>query len=189
MGRMDKELIYKFVFYSKKLLNGLLFYVGWFICVIAAAKNRPEWALVATVAIVAAHFILYDKRWKDFILLVVLSSAGLLIDTFFLWAGWISYQSPNRFFIHLAPLWIVCLHAIFSTTINHSLAWLKNYLFASSFLGAGGIAWTYLAGQRLGAIDLLLPNFLSLLAIGCVWFFYLPCVYWFSLQLDKKYGE
>lgn len=171
--------------YSKRFLNGILFYVGWFVCIAAAANNTVGWAYIATFAILAAHFLLQDYRLKDFILLIALSAAGFLIDTFFLRAGLLSYHSPNPWFGGIAPFWVVCLHAIFATSINHSLAWLKGRTYLDAILGAGGIAWTYFAGARLGAIDFTLSPPLALAIIGGVWFFYLPLVYWFSLQLDN----
>ncbi len=186
---MDTGLIFKIMQYTKRLLNGLLFYIGWFACVVAAAKNAVHWAYIATFAILAAHFILQSHRLKDFILLITLSFAGFLLDSFFLHAGWLSYHSPNPWFATLAPFWVVCLHAIFSTSINHSLAWLKRRTYLEAILGAGGIAWTYLAGARLGAIDFLIPIPRALIGIGAVWFFYLPLVYWFSLWLDEKLGD
>jgi Protein of unknown function (DUF2878) len=186
---MDKKLAVKMGLYSKRFLNGLLFYAGWFVCIAAAKKNQYHLALYVTLVILITHFAFYNQRRKDLILLCTLSTAGLLMDTSFMRAGWLSYQSPNQWLPEIAPFWVGCLHAIFSTTINHSLAWLKIYPFYSALLGSAGIAWTYFAGQKLGAIEILIPNPLALIAIGSIWFFYLPAVYGFSKWLDKIFGD
>lgn len=186
---MTKDLILKLIGLSKRLLNGFFFYLGWFVVVLAAAKDNPTFGVFITGILLGLHFLLFDQNRKDLVLLVVLSTAGFFLDSFYIWAGWLHYHSPNHWLPQFAPLWIVCLHAIFATSINHSLAWLKAFPPYAGVLGTFGIVTTYLAGARMGAIDFIAPYQWVLFYIGCIWFFYLPAVYWFSRWLDRKIGD
>lgn len=186
---MDKEFLYKLFFYSKKLLNGALFYAGWFYCVMSAAKGYPQEALFVTAAILIIHFLVFEQRRKDVILLITMVPIGFLLDSSYAYFGWVRFHSPNPLYPWMAPLWVLSLYAIFAITLNHSLSWLKAKPLYSAVLGTGGIASTYLAGLRLGAIDFIEPWYIVLGGIGAIWFFYTPALFAFCRYLDKRLGD
>jgi hypothetical protein len=80
--------------------------------------------------------------------------------------GWIAY--PNGALIAgTAPIWIVAMWVVFSTTLNVSLAWLKRSLPLAVLFGAVGGPIAYVAGEKLGGLVFVQPTpALIALAIG-----------------------
>lgn len=171
----------------KKLLNGVLFYIGWFFIVVSAAQGLPLKAFFFAVMTMVFHFTFIDRQAKECVLVASLVGFGFILDTIFVLLGLLVYESPDPWISWGAPLWILGIHAIFASTIYHSLSWLGNYPWVSAVLGALGSFFTYVAGNRLGAVVFLLPGIWSPIIIGAVWFFYLPLVYLYADWLKRRF--
>jgi hypothetical protein len=52
---------------------------------------------------------------------------------------------------------MLCLWIVFATTLGHSLRWLMNRPVAAAVAGAIGGPLAYLAGGRLGALEIATP--------------------------------
>ena len=73
--------------------------------------------------------------------------------------------------------------ALFSTTLNVSMAWLKNRLVLASVMGAVFGPLSYLAGQRLGAIELL-DTRSAIVALAMIWALVMPVLTYAAARLD-----
>lgn len=78
--------------------------------------------------------------------------AGLAWESLLVSLGLFRYGSGN-FLAGLAPYWILALWAQFATTLNLSLAWLKDRALLAATFGAVGGPLAFWAGQRLGALE------------------------------------
>ena len=149
----------------EKIVNFSLFQLGWFICILGASWNKPYLALCASVIILLTHLHLTNYKKNDLKLLVLSACIGFFFDGLLQYSGMILYNNPGWSF-PLTPLWIVMLWLLFSITLNHSLAWLKNRIILSVLFGAVGGPLAYLAGESLGAITVTNPQTIIILAAG-----------------------
>jgi hypothetical protein len=86
-------------------------------------------------------------------------------------------------FSGIAPYWILAMWALFSTTLNLSMGWLKSSRLLASFMGAVFGPLSYLAGRRLGAIELV--NFSSsMIALAVIWAVVMPILMYAASRFD-----
>lgn len=143
--------------------------VGWFACALGAADGYP-WAGPAVVAIYLAVFLFQSSALRqdaEFILLAAL--AGAIIDGLLRGSGFFIYQSAVPEIDWIAPVWIIAMWMLFATTFNASLRWLRERPFSALLLGLLFGPLSYYAGQRLGAIDFVYPNMVTLPALALLW--------------------
>jgi hypothetical protein len=93
-------------------------------------------------------------------------------------AGWLTYPS-GMFLSYLAPYWIVAMWALFSTTLNVSLKWMKGHLLLASVFGAIGGPLAYLGGYRLGGVELTEPT-AAMVALSIGWALMMPLLMYLS---------
>jgi hypothetical protein len=83
----------------------------------------------------------------------------------------------------VAPYWILAMWALFSTTLNLSMGWLKNSLVLASVMGAIFGPLSYVAGQRLGAI--VLVDFVSsMVMLAIIWALVMPILVFAASRFD-----
>ena len=163
-------------------VNFVLFQIGWFSCVLGAANGMAWLGPVVVLMVVAVHLKMSLRPGKEFRLIAMAMGIGLLVDTLLLSTGWLSYPS-GAWFGMLAPYWIVAMWALFATTLNVSMGWLKERPFLAVIMGAIGGPMSYYAGQKLGAIEL--THFsLALAALAVAWAIAMPLLAWLSVRLD-----
>ncbi|HSG66297.1 MAG TPA: DUF2878 domain-containing protein, partial [Gammaproteobacteria bacterium] len=73
----------------------------------------------------------------------------------------------------IAPHWILAMWALFATTLTGCLRWLGRSLWLAAILGALGAPASYVAGARLGGVELIDP-LRALTALGTGWAIALP---------------
>ena len=73
---------------------------------------------------------------------------------------------------------MVALWMLFASTLNASMGWLAGRFAVAAALGAVFGPLSYLAGARLGAIELHANTAVSLTAIAVVWAGALPALLW-----------
>jgi hypothetical protein len=81
-------------------------------------------------------------------------------------------------------LWIIALWITLGLTLNHSMAWMRRYIWASVALGAIGSPLSYFAGSRLGAAELPADLTWPMLAFGLSWGVLMPALTWLSKKLS-----
>ena len=75
----------------------------------------------------------------------------------------------------MAPYWLIVMWALFATTINQSMAWLKDKLIIAAVMGAIFGPMAFVAGEKLGAVEFANePAAMVLLAVG--WGILMPLV-------------
>ena len=167
---------------NRKLLNFVSFQVGWFSCVLGAANGSSWLGPLVASAVVLFHVLTAEKAINEVRLVLIAVTLGLVCDGFLLNSGWIKYNSASAY-AGIAPYWILAMWAMFATTLNLSMSWLKSSLLLSSVLGAIFGPLSYFAGQRLGAIEI--QNFgASVVALAIIWAIAMPLLMFAASRFD-----
>jgi hypothetical protein len=164
------------------LVNAIAFQAGWFATVLGAANGMPWLGPVAVLLVGGLHLRSSRRPAIELRLLMIAMALGLMFDSLLLATGWITY--PNGFWAPgLAPYWIVALWALFATTLNVSLRWLRGRDALAIVFGAVGGPLSYLAGARLGAMSFLdaVP---ALIALAVGWGALMPFLTRLAARLD-----
>jgi hypothetical protein len=169
---------------SRTLINFAAFQAGWFSCVLSAANGLPWLGLLVVCLIVALHLRTADHPSHELQLLALCMVMGLVFDSLLVGSGWVRYPS-GMLFSGIAPYWILAMWALFSTTLNHSMGWLKNSLVLAFVMGAVFGPLSYLAGQRLGAIELV-DFWSSMVALAIIWAVVMPVLVYAAGHFDGK---
>lgn len=167
---------------NSKLVNFVAFQFGWFACVLGAANGFPWLGVLAVGMIVIFHIRTADNRAHEVQLLALAVVLGLVFDSLLVSSGWVRYPS-GMLIPGLAPYWIIAMWALFSTTLNLSMSWLKGSLVVASVMGAVFGPLSYLAGQRLGAIELVDPVS-SMILLAIIWAGVMPLLVFASNRFD-----
>jgi hypothetical protein len=162
--------------------NIALFQAGWFACVLGAAHGLPWIGAMAAAAIVAWHALRAARPVRELALIGVAVALGALFETVLLQSGFVRFPHGGLF-DGLAPYWMVALWALFATTLNVSLRWLRAHPALGALLGAIGGPVAYYAGARLGAIELAAAGG-SLAAIAIGWALLTPLLLASARRLD-----
>ncbi|MCW8900067.1 MAG: DUF2878 domain-containing protein [Gammaproteobacteria bacterium] len=154
------------------ILNIVLFQLGWFACVLSAASNQPMLGAIAAVIIISIHLFI-SKQYKEELRIIAIAMViGLVWDSLIVSMGWITYQS-GMVFSFLAPYWIVLMWALFATTLNFSMSWLKGKVLLAAIFGAVAGPLAYYAGVKLGAVEF--NNVMnSLISLSIGWAIFTP---------------
>src|SRR5262245_25306991 len=163
-------------------INIVAFQAGWFACVLGAACGWPWAGVAAAAAIVAWHVARAPRPGGELKLVGAAIVAGALADSALATSGWIQF-APQALADGLAPWWILAMWALFATTLNVSLRWLRERFALAAALGflAGPLA--YWGGAKLGAIELRQPG-MALAALAFEWGLVLPGLLAAARRLD-----
>lgn len=164
------------------LINFLVFQLGWLAVVLGGASSWHWAGTVLVVAIVTYHLFRATQPRQEVFLILAALAIGAVWDSMLVWSGLLSYANGV---LHgdLAPHWIVAMWALFATTLNVSLRWLKGRWFLAVIFGAIGGPLAYYAGFRLGAVDMAnQPDALMALAIG--WAMIMPLLMYLSQHFN-----
>lgn len=176
MFRVNKTLVYR-------LINFLIFYIGWGFCLAGAVKGRPFVGPVLVAGLLLYHLVQTKFYRPDLVLIPLMAILGTLNDSLYLNLGLVHYAGGYELFPYLAPLWITAIWVLFAMSVNHSLIWLSYSLPLAALFGAGGGAMSYFAGKRVGAISFPHGEVVTLLGIALVWFFLMPAISWLASRL------
>jgi len=168
---IQRKLLIQRIF---KVLKTLFFIIGptigWFACVIGAAKGLFWLGPLLVALLLLASIHIKGSRYLSRILILFSASIvfGLLFDSLLI--GFDIY-TPKRWLMPapLATLWLLALWANFSITIDTSLKWFQNHPGYAVILGAifGPIA--YFSGQRLEALTIIRPTGVAILILAIAW--------------------
>ena len=168
---------------TKNFWNLISVNIGWLACITGAARGHHWLGLVVVPILFVIHITVIERRKirKIFIVALATTAIGFLMDTTLIIVGAVE---PNRW-VMPAPfttIWDLMIWANFSLTLDVSLRFLQKRPLVAAFLGAICAPGTYYAGDRLGALNFSEPVFSSLLWVGAVWLFAMPC-----LSLTARY--
>lgn len=166
----------------KQALNFILFQLGWFTCVLGAAHNVAWLGPVTVLAIVVIHLVLSLRPSAELKLVLWAMTLGLATDSLLLASGWLSY-SGGSLAGAFAPYWLVAMWALFATTLNVSMRWLKGRFGLAILMGAIGGPLSYYGGQKLGAMQFIAPM-QALIALAIAWAIAMPLLMWLAERFD-----
>lgn len=172
----------------KRLINMASFYGGWLICMQEATGSNPLIGPLFVAALLTYHLAVTNTFKVDLILIIALALTGTLIDSLYIWFGFIVFKGGYACCPNLAPLWITSLWALYGSSVNHSMEWLKiNFFLVAAPLGAMGAISSYLVGFELEAAIPMQPLSITLAIIGVVWALVVPLSLIFSRFLKKNF--
>jgi len=135
------------------LANVLAFQAGWLACVLGGAYQRPWLGTAVAAVIVAVHLAGARARAREAALVGLVAVIGFTWDSALVALGWFDYGS-GTVVDGAAPLWILALWALFATTLNVSLRWLRGRPLLAAALGAVGGPLAFYTGASLGAVTM-----------------------------------
>ena len=156
-----------------RLLNFAMFYLGWFACVLCAGRGQLWLGPAMVGVLLLVHLSVAANRAQEARLILAIGLLGFSIDTLQASAGLYAFTHTS-IVPWLCPLWMVALWMIFATTLNSSMAWLAGRYRVAAALGALCGPVSYVAGARLGAIELSSNALVSLGGIALVWALAMP---------------
>jgi hypothetical protein len=168
------------------ILNVVAFQVGWFSCVLGAAHELPWAGTAIAAAISVAHVARAARPAQEAKLILATVLIGALWDSSLAALGWLSFVS-GVLIDATAPHWILGMYALFATTLNISLNWLKGRWLIAALLGAAAGPLSYWAGARLGAV-VLLDQVPALVALGIGWAVMMPLLMALASRYDGIHG-
>ena len=162
--------------------NFILFQLGWFACVIGAASDIPWSGTFLVMAILGYHLYSANDAETELRLLALVLLIGFIWDSLLVAFGILEYSS-GLFHASLAPHWIIAMWALFSSTLNVSMNWLKGHYLVAGIFGAIGGPLAYYAGLKLGAVSMPSTTVaLGVLAIG--WALIMPALVYLSQRFN-----
>lgn len=164
------------------IINALVFQAGWLCCVLAGANHLPWLGTLTALLIVACHVTHAKDARKELSLILIAGGIGVAWDSLLVYAGWLQY--PSGILIEgTAPHWIVAMWLLFATTLNVSLKWLKQRLLLAGVLGAISGPAAYLAGWKLGGVQMPDPV-IAMGVLGFGWALFMPLLVTLSNRFD-----
>ena len=166
-----------------RLVNYLLYQIGWLTCVLGAARGHPWSGAAVALILVGAHVVLVRRRRTEIELILCAAGIGAVADSVQTALGIVTFRSGSLV-PWLCPPWIVVLWMQFATLLRFCLSWVSGRYLLASALGLVGGPLAFFAGARLGAADLHPNRVLSLVSFAVVWAAASPLL----VRLAKRHG-
>ncbi|MBC7756569.1 MAG: DUF2878 domain-containing protein [Bdellovibrio sp.] len=164
------------------IVNFVLFQIGWFVCVLGAAKQMPWVGVIFMLCFLAWHLSQALRAKHELILVIITVIIGGIYDFMMTSNHLLTYQSPG-WGAALPAAWILALWAEFAMILNVSLRWMKKRYVIALLFGAIGGPLAYIGAARLGAVSIdALP--LSYVALSVGWAIVTPLLLFLSEKLD-----
>lgn len=168
------------------LANILGFQLIWWTCILFG-----NIALPIAVILISCHIYFHQKPAEEIRVILFCGLAGFLTDTLLTSIGVFAFDaqafSPLPPASLIPPLWLAALWFAFSATLRNSLNYFRERLVLASLLGAISGAGSYIAAERLGAVNFPcgLPG--TSLALMLIWAVLFPALILVSKQLEADY--
>jgi len=163
---------------SLLIINAVLFQLVWFV----AVQGNSVYALIGLLLLLGAHFILMKPDINEFILIPIVSVAGILTDSMIMNTGWVQYHGSSEFFV---PVWLCVLWVAFATTIKHSMQWVFRSTWLPAILGLFVVPFSYWAGIQLSGSQFLAMPIKVLLLEGLAWSLILTAIGYFLNKPER----
>ena len=168
------------------LVNFIGFQVGWFACVLGAANDKELLGMIIALGIVIYHVVNQGDSRKELKLVLAATVIGLLWETWVLNLNILRYPShPEALF--WAPTWLIMMWALFATTINLSMGWLKDRWVLAVFMGAIFGPLSFVAGEKVGAV-VFLDSTLSMITLAIGWGVLMPLLLWLAERITHNFN-
>jgi len=137
---------------------------------------------LVAAAVIGLHLALARRAFPEALLIVAASLIGLVWDSALIAIGLFTYPS-GVLVPGLAPYWMIALWAVFATSLNLSMGFLKGRPWLAALVGGIGGPVSYLAGGRLGGLEMSDPT-LALGAQAIGWAVLLPVLTHLAARWD-----
>ena len=127
------------------IANGVLFQVGWFLCVVFGDLA----ALTAAMVMIAIYALYYARSSQEYLFFAVIMAIGFAGDTLLSLTGILVYPSGLPF----PPIWMMVLWMLFAMTLPWSLHWLVSRPRLFTVFCAIGGTFSYFVGVRLSGVQ------------------------------------
>ena len=169
------------------LVNFIGFQVGWFACVLGAANDKELLGIIIALGVIIYHVINQGDSRKELKLVLAATVKGLFWETWVLNLDILRYPShPEALF--WAPTWLIMMWALFATTINLSMGWLKGRWILSVFMGAVFGPLAFIGGEKLGAV-VFLDSILSIVTLSVGWGLLMPLLLWIAERINHNFNS
>ena len=169
------------------LVNFIGFQVGWFSCVLGAANDKALLGMIIALGIVIYHVVSQANSINELKLVLVAVVIGLFWETWVLSLSILQYPShPEASF--WAPYWLIMMWALFATTINLSMGWLKGRWVLSVLMGAVFGPLAFIGGEKLGAVAFL-DSTLSIITLSVGWGLLMPLLLWIAERINQNFNS
>ena len=169
------------------LVNFIGFQVGWFACVLGAAIDKELLGMIIALGIVIYHVVAQADSINELKLVLVAVVIGFFWETWVLSLDILHYPShPEASF--WAPHWLIMMWALFATTINLSMGWLKGRWVLAVFMGAIFGPLAFVAGEKLGAV-VFLDSTLSMITLAIGWGLLMPLLLSLADRINHNFNS
>jgi hypothetical protein len=168
---------------SRKIFNLVGLQLGWYACALGAARDASWIGLLVVGVFLSVHLLWSPNRTRELALVFNVGLLGTVIDSLQKTTGLLSYGSDSPVLSWLCPMWITALWLLLGSSLNTSLAWLRDRYLLAAALGAVFGPLSYLAGARLGAIDFNLDVTVTSGVLALIWGSVMPVLVWMAKQI------
>jgi hypothetical protein len=169
------------------LVNFIGFQVGWFACVLGAANDKELLGMIIALGIVIYHVVSQADSTNELKLVSVAVVIGLFWETWVLSLSILYYPSHSEASFW-APHWLIMMWALFATTINLSMGWLKGRWILAVLMGAIFGPLAFVAGEKLGAV-VFLDSTLSMITLAIGWGLLMPLLLWLAERINHNFNS
>jgi hypothetical protein len=122
--------------------------LGWFACVLGAAKGFPWMGVLFVLALITVHITRASQPFPELKLIAAVALLGAVWESVLVAVRLLSY--PSGILVHgLTPYWLVALWGLFAAQFNTTYTWLKSRLAVAALLGAIAGPVSFHAGAAL----------------------------------------
>ncbi|MGM0416620.1 MAG: DUF2878 domain-containing protein [Thermodesulfobacteriota bacterium] len=173
---------------GSKIINVVLYQLGWFSCVLGAALGFPLRGALASLTLVMLHLLLTDARKAEVRLLLTACLLGVVVDSVQQAAGLFTFKIDPDWPLWL-PLWVFVIWIQFATLLRYALHWLSGRYILAALFGAIGGPLAYWGGIRIGAASFGRDPQLALMTLALVWGLVMPFLLWVRQKLARSEGR
>lgn len=160
-------------------LNFIAFQILWFGCVVGGGARGELWIATLSLIPLILFVLLQPSRWLDCMLAFTATALGLSLEYLWIKLGILSFGGSP-----LPPIWMGFLWFGFALTINHSMRFFRDLpIIGPLTVGLFGPI-TYLAGEKLGAVEIV--DYFLLALIIPAWIFLFHFLKTLSLKVDER---
>ncbi|MFT3805989.1 DUF2878 domain-containing protein [Arenimonas sp.] len=158
-----------------KAANAVGFQLVWICCVVGSTRGSAWPGPAAALLFALGMFAFGGKAREDAAAMLLTLPIGVCLDSAFSMSGWLRYAGGDE--AGLAPAWIGSLWLAFAFSLNHSLKFLQRLVGLAALLGGVCGPLSYLAAERLGAVEFIAPRSHALALIAVAWALLLPMLF------------
>ncbi len=159
--------------------------IGWLTCVIGAARGLPWAGPIFAALFLPLHLWGSPQRWRELSYILAATLLGSGVDSLKKASGLLTYASDTSP-AWLAPIWIVAMWLLFSSTFNASFSWLKGRYGGAILFGVIGGPLAYIAGERLGGVTFNFDWPITIVSLALIWGGLIPSLVWLAERIKPN---